>query len=135
MRMPGGWRALVHDTQMAGVSQRQLLGEHLLRRAGPSDRLAAAESDPWRKEPSRPNESDPIQSIEKMNFVGKIGIGAGKLPMSLCIDRLDAFHLANQNVALLGSPELAQGVAAAVRSTGYVRRLCSARSDHRTASG
>jgi hypothetical protein len=36
--------------------------------------------------------------------------------------------------ARVGSPELAY-VAAAVRSTEYVRRRCSARSDHRIASG
>jgi hypothetical protein len=70
---------------------------------------------------SRLYEPDPTQPVEEMRFVGHIGVRAGKLPMTLCIDRLDAFHLANQNVTLLGSPELAQG-----GGCGPQHRVCAA---------
>ena len=41
--------------------------------------------------------------------MGHIGVRAGKFPMTHCVDWLDVFQLANQNVPLFGSPELAQG--------------------------
>jgi hypothetical protein len=65
--------------------------------------------DSERKKASLLSEPTPVQAVEEMRFMGRIGVGASKSPMALGIHRLDALHLDKYITSLLSFAKLTQG--------------------------